>query len=631
MRASVLIVFLGLPANLAAASEITVPGGAPTIQAAVDAARDGDTILVAEGMYRENIEIAGKAITVRGIGRPWRTVIDGGGTESAVRILPPGATLEGLKIVGGLADRGGGIWVGRTGSSDPINVTFKRLLVEGNEAREAGGGIAVHSDLIAPTNVWIETTLVAGNRAARSGGILIEAFGNPVYASIVNCTVADNRAASEGAGLGMTNDVMAHTEGDPISFNSIFWHNRLDDSVPFPDGDPDVAGLWHFDEGFGTTAADATGWNQGSVSGAEWTSGRFGSGLFFDGGSGTDNVVVPHSSSLDLTGPFTIEAWIKAEGTVHYMAIADKYSGGEDSKGFSLYLTGGKARLSTYNAPSSCDVFGATDLRDDAWHYLAAVWDGTGSILYVDGAQDGISPCTMAPASTDADLGLGERLSGWGGTMPFFGTIDEVRISGIARSAQEIAARYAGYTDLYGLRPGMVRVSDIGDGQFAGKFMNISGDPLFRDALAGDYRLANGSPCIDAGVSGIGSLPAPGRDFEWGVPWDDPDVPNTNGGYQEMGFDIDSGTFIRGDADGDMMVDVSDTIYTFEYLFMNAFMDPLCLAALDANDDEELDISDPLYILVNRFMGGPRPNPPFEEPGLDPEGTALPCHTYPKR
>ena len=43
---------------------INVPGDQPSIQAAIEAASDDDTVLVAEGTYYENINFLGKAITV---------------------------------------------------------------------------------------------------------------------------------------------------------------------------------------------------------------------------------------------------------------------------------------------------------------------------------------------------------------------------------------------------------------------------------------------------------------------------------------------------------------------------------------------------------------------------------------
>ncbi len=49
---------------VAAQVTIHIPADRPTIQAGIDAAGSGDTVLVSPGTYNENIDFKGKAITV---------------------------------------------------------------------------------------------------------------------------------------------------------------------------------------------------------------------------------------------------------------------------------------------------------------------------------------------------------------------------------------------------------------------------------------------------------------------------------------------------------------------------------------------------------------------------------------
>jgi parallel beta-helix repeat protein len=72
-------VYIGLLAAPAWAQRtINVPGDAASIQAGINAASDGDTVLVAPGTYVENIDFKGKAITVTSSGGATTTTIDGG-------------------------------------------------------------------------------------------------------------------------------------------------------------------------------------------------------------------------------------------------------------------------------------------------------------------------------------------------------------------------------------------------------------------------------------------------------------------------------------------------------------------------------------------------------------------------
>jgi hypothetical protein len=75
--------------------------------------------------------------------------------------------------------------------------------------------------------------------------------------------------------------------------------------------------------------------------------------------------------------------------------------------------------------------------------------------------------------------------------------------------------------------------------------------------------------------------------------------------------------FLRGDANGQGRVDISDPIYLIAFLFM-AGKPIKCLDAADANDDERIDVSDAIFLLSYMFQAGRKPGAPFPGAGPDP-------------
>jgi plastocyanin len=79
------------------APTIRVPADAPTVQAAVDAARPGGMVLIAPGVYRESVRVTTPYVTIRGEDRN-RTILDGGfRLANGIHVIEAdGVTIENL-------------------------------------------------------------------------------------------------------------------------------------------------------------------------------------------------------------------------------------------------------------------------------------------------------------------------------------------------------------------------------------------------------------------------------------------------------------------------------------------------------------------------------------------------------
>ncbi|MBW9221435.1 right-handed parallel beta-helix repeat-containing protein [Methanothermococcus sp. SCGC AD-155-C09] len=78
-------------------SVIYVPDNYPTIQKAIDAAKDGDVIVVRDGIYYENL-VVNKSITLRSENGPENCIIYGNNSEDVIVIDTDGVTIEGFTI-----------------------------------------------------------------------------------------------------------------------------------------------------------------------------------------------------------------------------------------------------------------------------------------------------------------------------------------------------------------------------------------------------------------------------------------------------------------------------------------------------------------------------------------------------
>jgi hypothetical protein len=179
--------FFLLMAGQAQAATITVGSGAgydyDSIQVAIDAAVDGDTVLVAPGEYviTEPVTFRGKAITVISEAGPDETTIRMGTPadpeRGSVVVLENNETdasvLEGFTITGGR-----GSWMPSDDEWGGGGILF-----------DASSGTVRNCAIVQNTTVW-------------GGGVCCI---NPCSVTLIDCTIAENVVEEDGGGVGAWN------------------------------------------------------------------------------------------------------------------------------------------------------------------------------------------------------------------------------------------------------------------------------------------------------------------------------------------------------------------------------------------------------------------------------------------
>ena len=194
-----------VPAVCVLGAELVVPSQYPTIQTAIDAAVNGETVIIAPGTYTGpgncDIDFNGKAITVRSIDPNdpnivAATIIDCNGTKAEPHRgfyfhcgEDSNSILDGFTVINGYAEYGGGAIYFSTSNPTLFNCTFSN-----NVANHYGG--AMYFDQSSPKLI---NCMISENKAVyNSGGGLCLWRSYPI---ISNCIFTGNSSAGEGGGI----------------------------------------------------------------------------------------------------------------------------------------------------------------------------------------------------------------------------------------------------------------------------------------------------------------------------------------------------------------------------------------------------------------------------------------------
>jgi serine protease len=241
----------------AAATVLRVPLNYPTIQAAIDAAAPGDTVLVSPGTYVERLDFRAKPITVESTDGPATTIIDGDRSGSVARIVAGqgqtpvlrGFTIRngtdtGLVGGGGVYTSGGpalieGNWVvdnfscnGGGIKAEFSSATIRDNLIADNRHPVCGGGLGGGGVLVAGAGtVQVLNNVIRGNVSDRDGGGLsLWAAGTPTISG--NVITGNSMDIGVGGGISLVNQSDAVITNNFIVGNSAIYGGGIAWLVP---------------------------------------------------------------------------------------------------------------------------------------------------------------------------------------------------------------------------------------------------------------------------------------------------------------------------------------------------------------------------------------------------------------
>jgi hypothetical protein len=215
---------------LSSAATIRVPLDQPTIQEGIDAASEGDTVLVAPGTYtgenNRGLSFGGINMVVMSESGPELTTIDCGGDNLAFRIddgeteaslvrgftitngggrtngggmsiYEADVTIEDCVFIGNTANsNAGGIWYGYNNATGSVS----GCIFIGNTARyRAGGMMADHATVNISDCVFYQNTVTTDGGESYAGGAAI--YGNSSTVTVTGCTIARNSATTGAGGI----------------------------------------------------------------------------------------------------------------------------------------------------------------------------------------------------------------------------------------------------------------------------------------------------------------------------------------------------------------------------------------------------------------------------------------------
>lgn len=174
----------------------------------------------------------------------------------------------------------------------------------------------------------------------------------------------------------------------------------------------------------------------------------FGKGGDFNGSSTALTITDANQTNLDITGSFSISAWINLDEvpsvTGTGMAIAGKL---DTADGYRLLVnTSDQIRVVIRSDPDVTTADSTGTVVKDTWYHVVGVYDTAANtiVTYINGVGNTTGSATVDPADHAEEFCIGVTHSGGSYSQWLDGTVDDVAVFDRALTAAEVLNLYRG-------------------------------------------------------------------------------------------------------------------------------------------------------------------------------------------
>jgi len=146
-------------------------------------------------------------------------------------------------------------------------------------------------------------------------------------------------------------------------------------------------------------------------------------------------------TGLDLTGNYSMCAWVKPESQSSYHEIFTKRDTGGGYKGYTLrtVLTTNVLGMVHFDNSASYSAEGSSAVPIAQWTYVCGVYNGSTVKVYFNGVENGTANVSTNPTNGNGNFEIGAYV---GAPRYFDGWIDEAAVWSRAINTDEITALY---------------------------------------------------------------------------------------------------------------------------------------------------------------------------------------------